>query len=151
MKNEGKKSTHKKLIIIEINIVVLIAARIALPYIVLNYANKSLARLESLYSHIDDMDMALYRGAYQVKGIYINKKDSASGDQTELFKSDIIDLSVEWSALFKGKIVGELLLERPSLIFTKDKTEPEDIQKDLTDLKSVFDGSCWGRSYPSQS
>ncbi len=140
MKKEVKKSTHKKFIIIGIIIVVLIAARIALPYIVLNYANKSLANLESLYGHIDDIDIALYRGAYQIKGIYINKKDSVSGDQTEFFKSDIIDLSVEWSALFKGKIVGELLLERPSLIFTKDKTEPEDIQRDSTDLKSVFDG-----------
>jgi hypothetical protein len=47
---------------------------------------------------------------------------------------------VEWSALFKGRLVGELIFERPSLIFTKDKTEPEDIQKDSSDLKTVLDG-----------
>jgi hypothetical protein len=141
MNKEVKIRTHRnKFILIAIIIIVLISARIALPYIVLNYANKSLANLESLYGHIEDIDLAIYRGAYKIKGIYINKKDSVTGDQTEFFKSDVIDLSVEWSALFKGKFVGELVLERPSLIFTKDKTEPEDIQKDSTDLKSVFDG-----------
>lgn len=134
------RNHHKKIKIIAIIIIVLIAVRVALPYLVLNYANKSLANLKSLYGHIDDIDIALYRGAYKINDIYINKKDSVSGDQTEFFKSDIIDLSVEWSSLFKGRFVGELVLERPSLIFTKDKTEPKDIQKDSTDLMTVFDG-----------
>lgn len=130
----------KKNKIIVIIIIVLIAARIALPYFVLQYANKSLANLKSFYGHIDDIDIALYRGAYTIKGIYIDKKDTVSGDQTKFFKSDIIDLSVEWSALFKGRFVGELVFERPSLIFTKDKAEPKDIQKNSLDLKTVLDG-----------
>jgi hypothetical protein len=141
MNEEVKTKTHRnKYILIATIIIVLIGVRIALPYIVLHYANKSLANLNSLYGHIDDIDIALYRGAYTIKDIHINKKDSVSGDQTEYFKSDVIDLSVEWSALFKGRFVGELVVEHPSLIFTKDKTEPEDIQKDSADLKTVLDG-----------
>lgn len=130
---------QKKHKIIVVIIVMLIAARIALPHVVLHYANKSLANAQSLYGHIDDIDIALFRGAYKIKDIYINKKDSVSGDQTNFFKSDIIDLSVEWSALFKGKLVGELIIERPTLIFTKDKTEPKDIQKDSSELKTLLD------------
>lgn len=140
MSNKGKVRTHKnKYIIIAIIVIVLASLRLALPHIVLNYANKTLANLESLYGHIEDIDIALYRGAYKIEGIYINKKDSVSGEQTEFFKSEVIDLSVEWSALMKGKLVGELIFERPSLIFTKDLTEPEDIQKDSSDLKAVLD------------
>lgn len=131
---------YKKYKIIAIIIVVLIAARIALPHVVLHYANKSLANLESLYGHIDDIDIALYRGAYKIKNIYINKKDSVSGNQIKFFNSDVVDLSVEWSALFKGRLVGELVIERPTLIFTKDKTEPKDIQKDSSELKTLLDG-----------
>lgn len=130
----------KKIRFFLIIIVVLIAARIALPYVVLHYANKSLANLKSLYGHIDDIDIALYRGAYQINDIYINKKDSISGNQTEFFNSENIDLSVDWPSLFKGKLVGELLFERSLLIFTKDKTEPKDIQKDSTDLLSILNG-----------
>ncbi len=141
MANQYRNKAHsKRFIIIAIIVVVLISIRIALPFIAVYYANKSLANLKSLYGHIDDIDIALYRGAYQINNIYINKKDSASGTQTEFFKSDVIDLSVEWSALFKGRIVGELVLERPDLIFTKDKAEPKDIEKDSSDLKVVFDG-----------
>jgi hypothetical protein len=132
------KIRSKKIKIVAIIIIVLIAARIALPYVVLHFANKSLANLKSLYGHIDDIDIALYRGAYKINDIFIDKKDSVSGDLTKFFKSDIIDLSVEWSALFKGRLVGELVLERPSLIFTKDKTEPKDIQKDSSDLRTVL-------------
>lgn len=73
---------QKKHKIIAVIIVVLITARIALPHVVLHYANKSLANVQSLYGHIDDIDIALFRGAYKIKDIYINKKDSVSGDQT---------------------------------------------------------------------
>lgn len=134
-----ERNPKKKYLTIAIIIIVLISARLALPYIVLNYANNTLANLESLYGHIDEIDIAIYRGAYKIKGIYIDKKDSVSGDQTAFFKSEMIDLSVEWSALFKGKLVGELVFERPSLLFSKDVTEPEDIQKDSSDLKTVLD------------
>jgi len=141
MKKVTKARIFKKRnIIIAMIIIVLVAIRIALPYVALHYANKSLANLKSLYGHIEDIDIALYRGAYKIKGIYINKKDSVSGKQTKFFKSDIIDLSVEWSALFKKRLVGELVFDRPLLIFTKDKTEPKDIQKDSSDWKSLLDG-----------
>ncbi|MCC6412064.1 MAG: DUF748 domain-containing protein [Saprospiraceae bacterium] len=141
MKNWIKgKMRNKKVKIVAIIIVVLVAARIALPYVILHYANKKLASLDALYGHIDDIDIALYRGAYKIDSIYINKKDAVSGKQTKFFASDVIDLSVEWSALFKGRIVGELVFDRPSLVFTKDKTEPKDIQKDSSDFKTVLDG-----------
>lgn len=141
MDTQAKVKKHnRKYKIILFVLLLLVALRIALPYIVLHYANKSLAGLKSMYGHIDDIDIALYRGAYKINDMYINKKDSVSGKQTQFFKSDIIDLSVEWSSLFKGRFVGELVLERPALIFTKDKAEPKDIQKDSSDLKSLFDG-----------
>jgi hypothetical protein len=139
MKKESKIGTHnKKYKIIAIIIIVLVGLRIALPYVVLHYANKSLANLKSLSGHIADIDIALYKGAYKINDIYINKKDSVSGDETKFFKSDIIELSLEWSALFKGRFVGELVFERPFLIFTKDKAEPKDIQKDSSDLNTLL-------------
>src|SRR5205085_4064715 len=135
-----KKSHHRKRNIIIAVVIILVAVRIALPYIVLHYANKSLANLKTLYGHVDDIDIALYRGAYKIKDIYINKKDSVTNQQTKFFKTDIIDLSVEWRALFRGRLVGELELERPELTFTKDKAEPKDVQKDSTDLNKILDG-----------
>lgn len=51
----------------------------------------------------------------------------------------MIDLSIEWKALFHGSIVGELVFEKPRLRFSKDKVEPKDLRNDSTDFKKLLD------------
>jgi hypothetical protein len=119
-------------------VVLLITFRIFLPTIVLNYVNKTLAKVPGYYGHVDDIDIALYRGAYQIKDIYLNKKDNATQKQTEFFKAKLIDLSIEWRALFKGKLAGELEFFSPTLIFTKDKAELGDVKKDTSDFREIL-------------
>src|SRR5687768_2717590 len=102
-------------------VVLLVIIRLILPYVVLHFANKSLAEMKGYYGHIDDIDLHIYRGAYKIKKIYINEVDSVSKKQTEFFDADEIDLSVEWKALFKGSIVGELEVHKPTVRFTKDR------------------------------
>lgn len=114
-------------------------ARLILPYVVLKYANKTLASMEGYYGHINDIDIALIRGAYRIDSIYINKRDSTTEKQTPFFSSNAIDLSVEWKALFHGSLVGELIFEQPHLTFTKDKVEPADVKNDSSDFKQLLD------------
>ncbi len=126
---------HKILIII---IVVLVVLRILLPYILLKYCNNSLAELKGYYGHIQDIDVALYRGAYQINDMYLNKVDAKTNKQTEFFKVNNVDLSVQWRALFNGKLVGELVFNSPKLIFTKNRTEISDVKKDTNDFRKVL-------------
>lgn len=136
-----KRRTAKILIGIVVGIVVI---RLILPYVILHFANKSLAGMNGYYGHIDDIDLAIIRGAYQIDSIYINKVDRSSEDnirakQTPFFASREIDLSIEWKALFKGSIVGELVFQRPYLLFTKDKVEPKEVVKDSADFRKILD------------
>jgi len=119
-------------------VVLLIIIRLILPYVVLHYANKALANVKGYYGHIDDIDLSIYRGAYIINDIYLNKVDSVSKQQTPFFKSRNIDLSLEWGALFHGSIVGELIFDSPELIFTKDKADLTDIKKDTTDFRKLL-------------
>jgi hypothetical protein len=131
---------RKKLIIsIAIFLILVISIRIALPYVVLHYANKELATLEGYRGHVNDIDIALLRGAYQLDSVYLNKYDSAKDRETPFFGAKRVDLSIEWQSLFKGSLVGEVELETPTLRFTKDKVEPKDVRKDSTELKEGFD------------
>ncbi|MGC3947028.1 MAG: DUF748 domain-containing protein [Chryseolinea sp.] len=125
--------------ILLIVVAVLVIARLILPYVVLRYANKTLANMKGYYGHVDDIDIALIRGAYRLDSIYINKYDSATDKQTPFFASRAIDLSVEWKALFHGSIVGELIFEHPEVRFTKDKVEPKTVKNDSSDFKEVLD------------
>jgi hypothetical protein len=130
---------QKTLIILNSVIALLVVVRLILPYVVLHYANKSLAEMKGYYGHIEDIDLAIIRGAYKIDSIYINKLDSTTSKQTPFFGAKAIDLSVEWKALFHGSIVGELVFEEPSLRFTKEKAEPKEVRKDSAQFDKVLD------------
>ncbi|WP_428653347.1 DUF748 domain-containing protein [Runella sp.] len=129
---------NKKIRIFTIVVGALILVRLLLPYIILHYANKSLANMPDYYGHIDDIDLSIYRGAYQINDMFLNKLDEKSKKQTEFFKTRNIDLAIEWKPLFKGSLVGQLEFDSPTLIFTKDKTELDDVQKDTNDFRKLL-------------
>lgn len=119
-------------------IVFLIALRIALPYILLHYANKTLSEMKGYYGHVNDIDVALLRGAYVLDSFYLNKVDDRTNRQAEFISSRMVDLSLEWRALFKGKLVGELIFEEPSLRFTENVVELDDVAKDTSDFRELL-------------
>lgn len=119
-------------------ILLLVVFRLLLPTLVLRYANRTLANMDGYHGHVSDIDIALYRGAYQLDGLYLNKVDSASGEQAKFFAVERVDLSIEWRSLFRGALVGELSFDSPTLIFTKDKAEIDAVAKDTTDFRQLL-------------
>lgn len=119
-------------------VAVLIIIRILLPGIVLKLANKELTSMKGYYGHIRDIDISLYRGAYVIDSLYINKTDLKKNLQTPFISAKTIDLSIEWKSLFKGRIVGELEFIDPVLKFTKDKTELAEVKKDTADFRTLL-------------
>jgi hypothetical protein len=128
----------KKYIIIGAIILLLIIFRLFLPAIVLRYANNTLANMDGYHGHVRDIDIDLYRGAYQLNDMYLNKLDSSTRKQTPFFSAGTIDLSVEWRALFEGELVGEMAFLSPKLVFTKDKAEIGQVAKDTNDFRKVL-------------
>ncbi len=104
-------------------LVLLIALRLALPYIVLHYLNKYLADLGGYTGHVEDVNIALIRGAYQIEDLTIQK---VSGKRKQPFLDvPLMDLSVEWKSLFKGAIVGEVEVYRPEVNFSFSEDESQ--------------------------
>ena len=97
-------------------VVLLVALRAALPYVVLHFLNKTLAEDVAPYSgRIDDIDIALYRGAYVIEDMRI---DVTANDVTEPFLTvPAIDLSVQWKSIFDGAFTGEVVVEQPRVVF----------------------------------
>jgi len=118
-------------------VLLLVIVRLILPYVVLRLVNDRLTKIKGYYGHVNDIDIALLRGAYKLDSIYINKLDSNTNKQTPFFSAGEVDLSVEWKALFKGSVVGEMVFERPMITFTKDKVEPKKVTKDSSSFKDL--------------
>jgi hypothetical protein len=115
-------------------LIIVILIRIALPYVILHFANKRLSKLDGYHGHIRDIDLALYRGAYVIKDVYIDKVSNNQKERTPFFNSRRIDLSVQWRALLEKKIVGEVEFEYPVLEYTLNKTVGKKAEKDTTDF-----------------
>ena len=104
-------------------LVLLIIARLCLPYFVTKSVNKALSNLEGYQGSIEDVDISLWRGAYAIDKLIIEKTE---GDIPVPFvEINRIDLSVEWKALLEGAIVGEISLLYPKLNFVAGPTEAE--------------------------
>ena len=68
------QDTHRLVLAI---VLLLIAGRIAMPYVVEDFANDKLAALDSYRGHVGDIDIHLWRGAYSIDNIEIIKIGAA--------------------------------------------------------------------------
>jgi hypothetical protein len=109
----------KKISIIVLSIaVVLVGINFALEPLALHYANKALSELKGYKGSIKDIDIHLYRGAYRIDTLVIEKVNN--GKAKPFFKANGIDISIEWRSLFKGAIVSEFYVERPVINFVRE-------------------------------
>lgn len=132
----AKRRSRLRVLLIVIGVLLII--RVILPYVLLRLVNERLAELPGYHGHIDDLDLALIRGAYRIEHLVIDEVDTTSQERTPFVAADAIDLSVEWKALLHGAVVGELVLEAPMVIFTKDAVEPAELQQDTTTFSELL-------------
>ncbi len=93
----------------------IVIARAMLPFWVRDYVNRRLSEMENYRGHVADVDIHLWRGAYSVHGVEIKK--TTGHVPVPFFSAPVVDMSVEWKALFHGALVGEIHFERPKVNF----------------------------------
>ena len=138
-----RRGLRKKRYVIPVVILILVIAfRLYLPTLVKNYVNKVLAEIPGYYGQVDDIEIALLRGAYVVNGMYLKKGTATSNVPFLNFPKS--DISIEWKSLFHGKIVSEIIMDSPELVYVfEDQKEQEgdadveDWTKALTDLVPI--------------
>lgn len=131
---------RKSIKIILIIAAAVIAIRLVMPYFIKEYVNKTLNELEGYRGGIEDIDLALIRGAYVIKNLRL--ENEATNDTIPVVDIEKIDFSVEWKALFKGSIVGEVIIENPEINLMppeeekeeEEEAEPTDWVQTLKDL-----------------
>jgi hypothetical protein len=102
-------------------LILVIAVRLMLPYIVLRYLNKQLADMGSYTGHVEDVEIQLIRGAYQIEDLRIRKVNSKLREP--FLHIPKTDLSIEWKSLFKGKLVSEVETYEPVINFAFSEDE----------------------------
>jgi Domain of Unknown Function (DUF748) len=106
-----------------IAVVLLLAARAALPHFVEDEVNRRLMALESYDGRVEDVDLALWRGAYRLDGIRIVKTGSQQPEP--FFDGERIELSVEWRSLLRGRLVAECEMWAPNLNLVRSESKEQ--------------------------
>ncbi len=96
-------------------VAILVVVRIALPYMVKSYLNQRMARMGDYHGRISDIDIHLWRGAYTVDELRIEK---VSGKEpVPLLDARRTDIALSWRALSHGVLRGKVAFTDATLNF----------------------------------
>jgi len=87
------------------------------------YVNNQIEALEGYSGGVTELDIDLWRGAYQIQGLKLDKE--AGGLKEKFLTIDTVDLSIRWQALLHGQIVAEVDLKDPVVSFAKAQSGGE--------------------------
>ncbi|WP_435654008.1 DUF748 domain-containing protein [Cellulophaga baltica] len=142
-KKHRKVYKKKRYVVPIVIIAVVIIARLLLPVFVKKYVNNVLADIPGYYGHVEGIDISLIRGAYVIHDLYLNKVNA--GSEVPFLNFEKTDISIEWKSLLKGKVVSEITMVHPEVIYVfEDQKEGaaedpdiDDWTKALTDLVPI--------------
>jgi hypothetical protein len=103
----------KVLIGLGVLVSLLIVARLIAPIYILRYVNNTLNGLDGYTGHVADIDLGLWRGAYVIKDVVIEKKTKK--EPLPFVSVERVDISVHWNALLHGRVVSEIELLTPKI------------------------------------
>lgn len=134
---------RKRYVIPLIILALLIGLRLALPYIIKNYVNKVLTDIPGYHGQVEEIDLSLLTGAYTIHRLYLNKVNA--GSQIPFLHFEKTNIAIEWNSLFNGRIVSEINMTGPEMIYVfedqqKESSESADVEdwtKALTDLVPI--------------
>lgn len=104
-------------------VLLLVAARLALPSFLLSYVNRVLDESPSYDGSVGAIDVHLWRGAYSVRDVKIVK--TTRRVPVPFFESPEVDFSLDWRALLHGGVRGRVFLDTPKLNFVQGPTREE--------------------------
>lgn len=103
---------------------IVLMSRAFAPEVITWYVNRTINRSVQYAGRIDDVDLSLWRGAYQIKNVRLIKK--GGNTPAPLFECRNIDLAVDWGALMGGQVVGVIRIDAPQINFVDGPSDRGD-------------------------
>lgn len=107
---------------------VLLAGRMALPEVVKYLVNDRLRQIPGYTGYVNEIDVAIWRGAYRLRGVGILRQNGAVREPFFLAKE--INFSLAWRELWHRKFVSNIRIDHGQLNFVKGSSTDES-QTDL--------------------
>src|SRR5438094_4095589 len=120
MKSLAKRWWFWVLIVV---VAVMVVVHLYLAIWVRDYVNRKLSEIPGYRTHVAAVTLHLWRGAYQIHNIEIVKTSGAV--PVPFYSAPLVDLSVEWKALWDRAFVGEIDMYRAKLNLVNGPTKAQ--------------------------
>lgn len=131
-----RRHSRTTLIVVSVVLLLLVVLRALLPSLVLSQVNQRLAQLDGFHGHVDDIDMALWRGAYELDGVSFSRV--VDGGHEPILEVGEIDFSLSWSTLFQGRIRSGITATDLAFIYVPVEEEAQTADLDQPDWRDVI-------------
>lgn len=113
--------SRRGLMVVVALIVVLLIVRVSLPPVMKHFINARLEKIPEYTGSVQNVDIAVWRGAYSLRELVIIKRDGDVKDP--YFRAERIDFSVAWRELIHRRLVADIALEKPMLTLVKGESK----------------------------
>ena len=113
------------LLVVLVTVLLLVLLRLLLPSLIERTVNRQLATMGAYSGHVADVDVALWRGAYVLRELRIDKRDSDL--PVPMLSAPRIDIALSWRNLLRGGIVARVRFEQPVLNFVDGRSSQDSL------------------------
>jgi|GEM_PF-56197 len=117
------KFSRRTLYVLAGLVVFAVLVRLVMPYAIKHYVNHQLNKSKDYAGSVGDIHVHLWRGAYQINNLNIQKRNGQVKDP--FFSAPLLELSLEWGALFHHHLVGQVYMQQPKVNFVKGPTKEQ--------------------------
>jgi Domain of Unknown Function (DUF748) len=110
-------------------LVLLVAARIAAPFVIKEVLNGRLANLPEYRGNIDDVDLSLLDSEFAIDGLRLDKR--AGSPKVPFMRIERMEVDYRWDALFDGEIVADVELVEPVINVMPAATQKKDARDQI--------------------
>lgn len=116
MANRSRSRLARRLFyVVTVLVVLVIVSYLALPYLLRKAINQRLEAIPDYTGSVERVGVSLWRGAYTLHQPVVLKRNGAVREP--FFRADQIDFSIAWRELIRGRLVSDIVLQKPMLTF----------------------------------
>lgn len=135
--------SKKTVIILGSIAVFLIVLHLALPPLIKWYVNTNLDDVNGMRITIRDVDLKIWRGAFEIEGFRV--QELAVKEDVPLLYAGSLHFTIDWSALFHGKVVSDVNIDtlhvnfvnRPDSLVAASDSARKTLAQELADLAPI--------------
>jgi len=125
---------NKKFLFLISILLIILLARLVAPTVITKMINNQLENTEGVSGYVEDIDVALFRGAYKIKGLTLYLQKQPIDVPTIYIKT--LDLSLAWASLFKGNVVANVNISDGEFTFVDERKVDNKLKEEVVNSKT---------------